>query len=127
MITNFKKNNMGTISFDGKFKGMRKLQDFITYPLHAGQDAHRVQVQSDTRIGFIDLATGAVVMTPSIPSGAYNIHLMIARSLDNLTGEELLLLKSHILDSASASAGTNGVVTTDNSGALGVFGANSAA
>lgn len=32
MITNFSKNSLGTLDFDGKFAGMRKAQDFVAYP-----------------------------------------------------------------------------------------------
>ena len=32
MISNIHKNCMGTVSFDAKFAGMRKPQDFIVYP-----------------------------------------------------------------------------------------------
>jgi len=56
---------MGTVSFDGKFDGMRKAQDFIVYPMHEGNSADSALVQSDTRIGRIDLQTGAVIMSPS--------------------------------------------------------------
>jgi hypothetical protein len=121
LITDTKKNKMGTISFNGKFKGMRKSQEFIVYPIHGGQDASRVTIQSDTRIGIVNLNTGTILMSPSIPSGAYNPHLALARPLDMLSGEELLLLKSNILSTAKGAAGSNGVVFTDNSGALDVF------
>lgn len=72
MIENIKKESTGTVSFDGKFKGMRKAQEFIVYPLHSGSSATSVQVQSDTRIGQIDLKSGVVALSPPIASGAYN-------------------------------------------------------
>jgi hypothetical protein len=120
MITNLKRNCMGTVSFDGKFAGMRKAQDFIVYPMHETQAM--VKVQSDTRIGMIDMTTGQVLMSPARPGGAYNAHLAFAVPVDNLSGEELLLLKTHIAASAHGMAGTNGIVYTDNSGAMEVFG-----
>lgn len=48
MITNIRKNRIGTVSFDGKFDGMRKSQDFIVYPMHDGNDTSTALVQSDT-------------------------------------------------------------------------------
>lgn len=112
---------MGTISFDGKFDGMRKAQDFIVYPIKAGQDASRIQVQSDTRIGVICMQTGKVIMSPPRQGGSYGVHLALATHVGKLEADDLLLLKGHIMGSAHGNAGTNGVVYTDNSGALEVF------
>lgn len=120
-IQNIKRNSMGTLDFDGKFDGMRKPQDFITYPIGAKDDKTRVKIQSDTRIGFINLTNGHVLMSPSIKGGAYNHHLSQINDVGKLNQEELFSLKAQLLDSASAKAGTNGIVTTDNSGAAEVF------
>ena len=121
MIDNFVKNKMGTVCFDGKFEGMRKPQEFIVYPLHEGDPATDVKVQSDTRIGFISLKTGEILMTPSFPSGAYGPHLAFAKRAGRLSPEELLLLKANVFATASRHAGTNGIVVTDNSAAANVF------
>lgn len=121
MITNIKRNCMGTVSFDGKFDGMRKAQDFIVYPFHAGNQTIAAKVQSNTRIGMIHLTTGAVLMSKSHASGAYGVHLAEASHVGTLTGEELMLFKAQIAATASGKAGTNGIVYTDNSGALEVF------
>lgn len=118
MITNLHKNNMGTISFDGQFKGMRKPQDFIIYPLHAGGPAACITIQSGTRIGMISLSDGRVALSPSRPGGSYFHHLPLAVSVGQLNAEELLLLKTHVMASASGRAGSNGIVFTDNSSAL---------
>ena len=121
MITNIHRNRMGTTSFDGKFDGMRKAQDFIVYPMHEGRQTEAAQVQSDTRIGMIHLQTGAVMMSPSRQGGSYGVHLAFAKPAGKLSGEELLALKTAIFASAHGKAGTNGVVYTDNSGELEVF------
>lgn len=118
-ISNISKNPMGTVSFDGKFAGMRKAQDFIVYPM-AQADA-RALVQSDTRIGYIDLVSGNVDMSPSVPGGAYNKHLARIARVGKLSAEELLLLKGNIMATASGKAGSNGIVTVDNKGAAEVF------
>jgi len=125
MISNFKKNCMGTVDFDGKFNGMRKVQTFIVYPMHSGEQTDRLTVQSDTRIGMIRLSDGKVIMSPSRPSGSYGIHLALAEYAGQLSAEELLLLKSNVMATAHGDAGRsiNHMIGTDNSGALNVFGA----
>ena len=121
MIENIRKNRMGTVSFDGKFAGMRKAQDFIVYPMKEAET--HAQVQSDTRIGAIDLQSGFVMMSPARQGGSYGVHLALAANVGKLTAEELLMFKAHILATAHGMAGTNGVVYCDNSGAADVFGA----
>jgi len=123
MISNIRKNIMGTVSFAGKFDGMRKAQDFIVYPFHVDNPTFAAMVQSDTRIGRIHMQTGALIMSPSRPGGSFGVHLAIAKPAGCLNGEELLLLKAAIFATASSEAGDNSLnVVTDNSGALEVFG-----
>jgi hypothetical protein len=122
MITNIHRNCLGTVSFDGKFGVMRKPQDFILYPTGPGGSTDRLTIQSATRIGYINTENGDVQLTPSRAGGAYFCHLMLCQLVGRLPTEELFLLKAQVMDSASGRAGTNGVVYTDNSGALEVFG-----
>lgn len=119
MITNIRRNRMGTTSFDGKFDGMRKAHDFTVYPMYSGQMS--CLIQSSTRIGKINLQTGLVMVSPARAGGSYSVHLAYARDAGTLSGEELLMLKAEIFGSASGHAGTNGIVYTDNSGAIEVF------
>lgn len=119
MITNMHRNIMGTLSFDAKFPGMRKSQSFIVYPMKECE--YLATIQSDSRIGTIDIVSGAVVLSPSIKGGAYFPHLAFARPAWSLDAETLLMLKAQIMDTASGKAGSNGIVFTDNSGALEVF------
>jgi len=125
MISNLHKNCMGTVSFDGKFDGMRKAQDFIVYPIHNEADAQEIQIQSDTRIGRVRMSDGRVMLSPSRKGGSYGVHLMFATHAGKLEADELLLLKAHIMSTAHGAAGKreNGFIQTDNSGALAVFGA----
>ncbi len=116
-LAQIKKGLMGTVEFMGLFSGMRKAQGFICYPLPTGEAAQRIKVQSDTRIGFIDLTSGEVLMTPSIFSGAYAQHLHLIERIDQLNAEELLMLKTQILATASGKAGARGVYV-DNAGAI---------
>jgi len=111
---------MGTVSFDGKFDGMRKAQDFIVYPMK--ESTTLATVQSDTRIGVINLESGTVTMSRPKAGGAYFIHLNGAQIAGRLAGEELMLFKAQIAGTAHGHAGTNGIVYTDNSGAMEVFG-----
>ena len=119
MITNISKNCMGTVSFDGKFAGMRKAQDFIVYPMHKDSDAAKATVQSDTRIGTINLSTGEVAMSPSRSGGSYFVHMALTKPAGKLDAETLLLLKAAIFSTASEKAGSNSMhVYTDNSAAI---------
>ena len=114
MIENAKKNCMGTVSFDGKFDGMRKAQDFIVYPIT--EPVERIRIQSDKRSGFIEVATGKVDLFP----GKYFVG--VTARVGKLSAEELFMLKAEIMATASGKAGTNGIVFCDNSGAAEIFG-----
>jgi hypothetical protein len=121
MLSNLHRNTLGTVSFNAKFDGMRKAQEFDVYPMQAGDDLTRVVIQSDTRYGYLYLNDGRVFMSPPVAGGAYSHHLVQGKFLTPISAEDLLLLKSHILSSASAKAGNHGVVC-DNSQATAVFG-----
>lgn len=123
MLANIRKNRMGTVSFDATFPGQRKAQDFIVYPLHAGNPTDRILVQSDKRIGHIDLATGAVALSPSRAGGSYATHLHLAAPVGSLSAEEIFLLKAQIFATAHGDAGRsiNRVIGTDNSAAIEIF------
>lgn len=125
MLTHIKRGLMGTAEFDGLFKPQRQAQNFVVYPLHAGNPTDRIKVQSDKRIGYIDLSTGAVSLSPSRAGGSYNTHLHLATPVGTLGAEELLLLKAQVFATAHGDAGRsiNRVIGTDNSGAIDVFGA----
>jgi len=121
MITNMHKNIMGTLSFDAKFKGMRKPQEFIVYPFHEGNATDAAMIQSKTRIGKIHLDTGVVVMSKAHANGAYGHHLAEATIIEKLDTETLFSFKAQIMATASGKAGSNGIVFTDNSAAMEVF------
>ena len=113
-ITKIYKNCMGTLSLECKFNGMRKAQEFIVYPMHQTQD--HILIQSGTRIGRVFLATGQVVMSKPVSSGAYAPHLALASEIDTLDTEELAGLKFRLVQTAGNLVG-NSVIKTDNSGA----------
>ena len=115
-LSNIHRNIMGTVSFDGMFKGMRKPQDFIVYPVkNDGHPMTNARIQSDKRSGFVNLETGNVV----ILEGAYFNGAV--KVTDKLNAEELLKFKAAIFSTASGKAGSNGIVFCDNSAAIEVF------
>ncbi len=116
MIKNIKIGMTGTVCFDGKFKGMRKSQDFVTYPMKDYDG--KAKIQSDTRFGFIDLKTGEVSMSkPRANYANYVWYQMSDKVISQLTEEELEAFKAFIFDSAGPMAGNNGLMFCDNSGA----------
>lgn len=123
MLTRYRRNCLGTLDFTAQFPGMRKPQEFVVYPMHDGDAALRVKVQSDTRIGWVDLHTGAVWLSRPHASGAYNSHLSEARPVVVLDGETLLVFKSQIAATSGPSVGRNAIgMTTDNSAAIKALG-----
>ena len=116
MIKNFRKSGMGNILFDGQFSGMRKPQEFDVYPISADSKKTDITIQSDTRLGLVNLDTGLVRMTQSHPNGAHNPHLMLDRLIkEYLPKEELDALKTAIRGTAGTIG--NGCVFADNIGA----------
>jgi len=117
-ITNIKTNCLGTLSFDGKFAGMRKAQEFTVYPIKKDDDATQITIQSDTRIGKIFLDSGDVVLSPSRQGGSYFVHMALAKKVDTLSKEELAGLIFRLVQTDGESVGNNIMnVFTDNSGA----------
>ena len=116
-LSNIHSNIMGTISFDLKIKGMRKPQDFIVYPIAAGESNKSIKIQSDTRIGKIDLIGGVGVMSQSHAGGAYGVHLaMDKKTVFKLSDADLGTLKARISGTAGDRVGSMGI-SSDNSGA----------
>lgn len=119
MITNCTKNCLGTVSFDGKFQGMRKAQDFIVYPM---QDSGAiVKIQSDTRIGTLDLDSGALVLSQPHASGAYFLHLQRDKlSRETLPAEDVQTLRQWIKSTGGPMVGGNNAlrIYSDNTGAM---------
>ena len=117
-LSNIKTNRMGTLSFDAKFKGMRKEQNFIVYPIHKGNNVDKIMIQSETRIGYLYLNTGDVIMSHPRSGGSYSPHLMFAKKIDQLDKEELAGFKFRLVQTEGDSVGNNGMkIITDNSGA----------
>ena len=114
-LTNIRKNIMGTISFDLKAKGMRKTQEFILYPVQGKSIADDLMIQSDTRIGYLNLEHKTIRITKGFSGGAYSTHLMMTPLSKHDVPEDVAIeLELKILETHSKEAGTHNVVT-DNS------------
>lgn len=107
---------MGTVSFDGKFTGMRKAQDFIVYPM---QDSGTIiKIQSDTRIGQIDLFNGLVTMSQPHAGGAYNVHLAMDKPVFSMISkEDCMTIRGWIKSTGGIEVGSS-IVKSDNTGAI---------
>jgi len=117
MITNLHRNIMGTTSFDGKFQGMRKAQDFIVYPLAAGETT--ICIQSDTRYGRLDLTTGNLEMSKSHANGAGSMAFALdTRVKETVSSEELTSLRDFIRSTGSKELVGSSMVLSNNEGAL---------
>lgn len=118
LIETIKRNIMGTASIVMKIAGMRKFQDFIVYPIQSGNDGKYITIQSDTRIGKIEMETGRGLMSHSHANGAYFHHLSFdVKTPFQLSALDLQALKLQVFASSSSHAGDNGIVYSDNSNA----------
>ena len=120
MIKSYKINIMGTISFDAKFPKMRKAQSFSVYPM---QDISEiVTVQSVTRFGRIDLASGKVLISATHSNGSYSHSLQFdimqgkAQRFD-LPAEDTQTLRQWIKSTGGVLVGSS-VVKCENIGAI---------
>lgn len=108
------KNSLGTANLILKVEGkMRKEQSFCVYPISVGE--REIKIQSDTRIGTIDLKTGKGILTKSYSGGAYNHHLMLGEKFPIECNTETL---NGIIEAIrkSSKSGENVVVHIMNEG-----------
>lgn len=109
---------MGTVSFSGKFTGMRKPQEFIVYPMQ--DSGETITIQSNTRIGQIDLSTGALSLSAPHSSGAYFLHLQTDKlTHETLPAEEVQTLRQWIKSTGGLLVGSS-IVQSENIGAIGL-------
>ncbi len=115
-ITNYKKNIMGTTSFDLKVKGMRKPQDFIVYPITEKTD--KIRIQSDKKFGEIHLPTGKGILSKSGNTSWHLASDMMNRNVNTfeLSEAELQEFINQIKSTSGKSVGSS-FVKSDNSGA----------
>lgn len=75
-----------------------------------------ITIQSDTRIGKINLDNGKIYLSKPHAGGAYFHHLsMDTLSESTLHADDLKILKSAIIGTAGELVGENGLVYCDNS------------
>jgi len=97
-------SSWGSLHFWAKFKGMRKQQDFIVYPHKKGEQT--IVIQSDTRIGELDLNTCNCRLSASIPGGAYFMHLStVDKANATIKAEDLAQIKAAVLGRHSGDEG----------------------
>lgn len=112
-IGGFKRNIMGTLSFDLKLKKMRKSQDFIVYP--AQEKSDYILIQSSTRFGKIEMTSGEGLMSQSHANGAYAYHFQAdKKDKFQLSEEQLSQLKEELAKTAGKKVGSS-VIFSDNS------------
>jgi len=112
-----KKNIMGTLSFNLKLKGMRKSQDFIVYPISKDATDKKITIQSDTRIGVINLETGHGIMSQPHASGAYFHHLSLdKKTFFKLSDLDTQSLRMQIFATAGSAVGERRILS-ENLGA----------
>jgi hypothetical protein len=120
-IFGLSRNYMGTTDIEMKITGMRKAQDFSVYPIGKEDAGNVIMIQSETRIGQINLVKGVGVMSQSHSSGAYFVHLQMDKLTPfTISESDLENIKAQIFKTAGSNVGTRGIVT-DNSGASGVY------
>tara|TARA_Y100001972_G_scaffold42156_2_gene52007 strand:+ start:1526 stop:2932 length:1407 start_codon:yes stop_codon:yes gene_type:complete len=124
-ISRIRRNIMGTTSFDLKGGKMRKPQDFIIYPKPKNDTypPYIFQIQSDTRIGLIDMRNGRIIATPPQQNGAYGIHLAFylnnkgMQSLGTLEESDYKALFDAIGASSQDWETEPSIIKSDNTGA----------
>ncbi len=119
-ISNCHRNIMGTVSFDGKFAGMRKPQDFIVYPMQ--DSGETITIQSEHRFGHIDLALGNGVLSANRAQYANQVWLGVCITMRTavsikLSVEERETLRQWVKSSGGTQVGSS-IVLSDNTGAL---------
>lgn len=119
LISGIKKGSLNAISFEMKIKGMRKFQEFIIYPISKGDK--RIVIQSDTRIGKIDL-NGNGQMSKSHQSGAgfahFNLDNLTDFKIDNSDWRQIV----EYIGLTESNCNQESPIQYDNSGAKSIFG-----
>lgn len=119
-VSNCHRNIMGTVSFMGRFPGMRKEQDFIVYPMR--DSGPEIRIQSDNYFGRLNLDTGSGILSARRAQYANNLWLDICimrgkSSNLSLAQEELQTLRQWVKSSGGLLVGES-FIKTDNTGAM---------
>lgn len=115
------KNILGTTDIEMKITGMRKPQKFSVYPIGADDAGSVITIQSETRIGQINLVKGVGVMSQSHSNGAYFVHFQMDKLTPfTINEKDLKDIRTQIYKTAGDNVGSRGIVS-DNSGASRLF------
>lgn len=93
-VSNVKKGFISACEFDAKFSGMRKPQNFIVYPVKEGDST--IIIQSETRIGELNLESGVCRLSGSKSGGAHFLHLAMAEEESQISSDDLSKIKSFL-------------------------------
>ena len=122
-IISSERNCLGTMSFCLKLGNMRKAEEFVTYPLQAGDSGETLCLQSHTRWAELNTKTGAVIVSDRHSFANY-ISLAIDKAkgtakTDQATPEQLSRILEKVRGTASPNAGGNNClrIYCDNSAA----------
>lgn len=117
VITNVKKNNVGTTSFDLFGPGMRKPDNFVVYPIQAGTT--RILIQSSTRMGILDPATNTICLSKARSNGSHSLHLQMDQPLRRYAIEpqemERLVVTIRLTGAPAGTLTACGILSVDNS------------
>ena len=121
-IINSEKNCLGTMSFTLKIGKMRRAEEFTTYPISKRDSKAILYLQSGHRWAELNLHDGSIIMSARRAQYANSMWLVACKvngtaEHDQCTEEQLQAIKEAVRYTASAEAGTNGIVYCDNSGA----------
>ena len=123
MIETITTNTLGTVSIIAKFGKMKKVQDFVTYPIQKDSDVSKLPIQSHHRFGYI-YNDGTVKMSPNRAQYANSLFYMMSEvngsiETDHLSQDELERISNAVHLTASPMAGGNNCLSVycDNSNA----------
>ena len=123
MITNCKRNSLGTLDFTAKLGKMRKADEFIVYPMQ--DSTTEIRIQSDHRFGRVDLDTGEGILSASraqYANGTWLTCCMIRGTAERFTldVEDREQLRQWVKSTGGVLVGGNNAlrVHCDNTGAL---------
>ena len=111
-IESVKRNCVGTVDITMSIQGMRKTQEFTTYPVPAGDTSGLITIQSETRIGKLDINKARGLMSKNHSGGACHYHLGVDSLTKFYISEED---KAKLIEKLLAPVFKGNLVSSDNS------------
>ena len=102
VVSEIKKGRFSECEFNAMFAGMRKAQNFVVYPVNKGDST--IVIQSDSRIGEVNLESGVCRISNNISGGAHFLNLPMVEENALFSKEDLESIKKLLnLDSGNGS------------------------